>query len=346
MKATLVGGLLYGMSSSPLTAKVAKTTNVSLKKPKRLVAGNTIGLIAPATNAWENEDIRFAMDIITSLGFKVKPGKHLFDRRGYLAGRDADRAADVNRMFADPNIDGIFCLRGGWGTPRILPLLDYDLIAKNPKLIMGYSDITALLNAIHVKTGLITFHGPIARQTYSDYTLAEFRKVTSGESTFPQTIGSAPPFEISPGKVEREHRITTIVKGQASGQLVGGNLTLFTDLQGTPFAPDLKGKILFLEDVNEEPYRIDAMLTQLWLSGQLEQCAGIVLAKFTDCKAKNPPSVPLEEIFFERIQPLGVPCYRGLLSGHVTDQTVVPIGSEARMDADKGVLQLTEPAVF
>lgn len=344
IKTALVGSAALSLASTPATFAGSTSDSKPVLRPKKLQQGSTIAIVAPATNAWEDEDIRYAIEIVESLGFKTKPGKHLFDRHGYLAGQDADRAADLMRMFTDPDVDGIFCLRGGYGSPRILSMLDYQQIAKHPKFIMGYSDITALLNAIHAQTGLITFHGPIARQGYSDYTLAEFQKVAHGQAT-PYSIGAPPPFEAKPGKVQSDHRITTIQQGKARGHLVGGNLTLFTDLLGTLYLPDLKGAILFLEDVNEQPYRIDAMLTQMWNGGHLQQCAGIVLAKFTDCKPENPPSMPLEAIFKDRIKPLGIPCYRGMLSGHVSDQTVVPIGCQAEIDADAGTLTLVTSPV-
>jgi len=314
------------------------------RRPKRLAEGATIGLVAPASNAGEDEEIRFAADVVASLGFRLKMGKHLFKRRHYLAGDDADRAADLNAMFADDSVDGIFALRGGYGCARILPLLDYDMIAAHPKVLMGYSDITALLAAITGRCGFTTFHGPIARQNFSDYTLAEFRKVLM-QPEAPVVIGAPPPFEGRPGLVEKTNRITRFHPGRARGPLMGGNLSLLVRLLGTPYEPDFRGRILLLEDVNEEPYRIDGMLTHLWLAGKLQQAAAVVFGKFTDCESEGGNSFSIEEVIAQRCLPLKVPCMRGLMMGHVEDQTVVPIGAEAELDVEAGTLTLLQPAV-
>lgn len=336
-----IAAALVAASGVYTTAAAARH---SVLKPRRLAQGNTIGLIAPASNAIENEDISFAADIVRSLGFKVREGKYLYTRNEYLAGTDLQRAEDVNRMFGDRSVDAIFCLRGGYGTPRILPHLDFDLIGKNPKVLMGYSDITALLLAIYAQTGLVSFHGPIANQTYTDYTLAEFRKVLI-EPAARTIIGQAPPFAAAAGKVESENRITRFVGGTARGRLIGGNLSLLTTLIGTPFEPNFRNALLFLEDVGEAPYRVDRMLTQLWLAGKLQQVAGIAFGKFTDQGDDSENSFSMEEVIRMRCEPLQVPTIRGLMIGHIDDQTVVPIGIEAELDADLGTLTLLEPAV-
>ena len=315
-----------------------------LIKPKRLRKGMTIGLVTPASNAPDNEGIRFAIDVIRSLGFKVKEGKYLYQRNEYLAGTDQQRADDVNQMFADNNVDGIFCVRGGWGSPRILPFLDYEMIARNPKVFMGYSDITAILNALVVKAGLVGFHGPIAKQNFTEYTLREFKKVLM-QPAGSVLIAEPPPFEAREGWVEEENRLTRFVSGKARGKLIGGNLSLLTKLIGTPFEPDFRGAILVLEDVGESPYRIDGMLTHLWLAGKLQQVAGIAIGKFTDTDySQNTFSV--EEVIEQHCVPLGIPVIRGLMIGHVDDMTVVPLGIEAELDVDKGTLHLLEPAVI
>ncbi len=313
-------------------------------KPKRLGKGDLIGLVTPASNAREDEDIRFASDIIKSLGFRVKAGQHLYERNQYLAGTDRERADDINQMFADDDVDGIFCLRGGYGTPRMLPYLDYPAIARKPKVLLGYSDITALLTAIYVKTGIVGFHGPIANQTYSDYTLAEFRKVLQNPQNSVE-IGAAPPFEAGPGKVDRDNRVTRFAGGKARGRLLGGNLSLLATLIGTEYEPDFRDSILFIEDVGESPYRIDRMLTQLWLAGRLQQCAGLAFGKFTDLPDASGNSYSVEEILRFRSEPLGIPAIGGLMIGHIDDQTVVPIGIMAELDADAGSLRLLETAV-
>lgn len=320
---------------------------MSILKPKRLQKGHTIGLVAPASPGSEDEMIRAAVETIQSFGFNVKEGPHLYCRNAYLAGSDEDRAADLNAMFADDSVDGIITLGGGYGSSRILPALDYANIRRHPKVLLGYSDITALLNGINIQTGLITFHGPIANQTFPPYSVEEFKKVLMNPQ--PETIiGMAPKFEATEGSVERKNRLTRITSGKVSGRLVGGNLSLMAHLTGTPYSPDYENKILFLEDVGESTYTIDRYLTQLWLSGNLHKVKGIVFGKFTDCKtnASWAKQFTIEEILISRCKPLGIPVLRGLMIGHIEDQTVVPVGCEAELDVDNGTLRLLEPAVI
>lgn len=311
--------------------------------PKKLVPGATIGLIAPSSPSRDDDDIRMAGEVLESLGFRVRESTNLYRRTGYLAGSDAERAADLNALFGDETVDAIFALHGGYGASRILPLLDYDLIRNNPKILLGYSDITALLTGIFTQTGLITFHGKVAAGNFTDYSLAEFQKVLLGDPTG-MTIGSAPPFTAKPGQVDRENRLVRMVPGKVQGQLIGGNLTLLSHLIGTPYAPDFSGKILFLEDVGESVYRIDRMLTQLLLAGQLQRVAGIVFGKFTDCPAhySSGVSLRLSEVLEDRCGGLGVPVLRGLMIGHIVDQTVVPVGGMAELDVEAGTLRLLE----
>ncbi|GAA5524442.1 putative murein peptide carboxypeptidase [Microbulbifer aestuariivivens] len=342
IKSLVAAPLLGGLAAAGSSAGAAPSTG-ELLRPARLRKGMTVGLVTPASNVWEDEDVRFAGDVVKSLGFKVKEGANLYQRSQYLAGPDAARADDFNRMFADPEVDAVFCLRGGYGTPRILPMLDYATIRKNPKVLLGYSDITALLNAIYQRCGLITFHGPIAAQNFTDYTLEEFSRVlVHGES--PTRLGEAPAFEGGPGRVERHNRLTTFRGGRARGRLIGGNLSLICTLLGTPYEPDFRGKILFLEDVGEAPYRIDRMLTQLWLAGKLDEVAGIAFGKFTEAETSG-NTFSVEHVLRERCAGLEVPVVRGLMIGHVDDQTVVPVGAMAELDGDAGTLILQEPVV-
>jgi muramoyltetrapeptide carboxypeptidase len=320
---------------------------MELIKPKKLRQGQVIGLVAPASPSNEDETVHGAVETLQSLGFQVKEGKHLFNRHGYLAGNDQERSADFNDMFMDDSVHGIITLGGGYGSARILPYLDYAEIQRHPKVLMGYSDITALLNGIHVRTGLVTFHGPIASQSFTDYTLQEFKKVVMNPNAG-ATLGMAPPFEQGEGRVEWENRITKIGRGKVRGRLIGGNLSLMATLTGTPYSPDYSGKILVLEDVGEATYRLDRMLTQLWLSGDLEKVAGIVFGKFTDCKtsASWAKQLTVEEVLTDRCEMLGIPAVRGLMIGHVENQTTLPIGCEAELDVDAGTLRLLEPAVI
>ena len=303
-------------------------------------------MVAPSAAPNEPERIRFAIDTVESLGFKVKPGAHLYDRDGYLAGSDAARAADLNAMFADDGVDAIWCVRGGYGASRILPALDYALMQRRPKALIGYSDITALHVAIHRHAGLVTFHGPVAFRAFTPYSLGELKRVLwTGET--PVRLGGPPPFERAEGRVDWENRVATLVPGRARGRLLGGNLCLMSHLCGTPYFPDLRGAILFLEDVEEAYYRIDRMLTQLWLSGALAGVAGVAFGKFTNCNS-SPfflQNRPLDDILAERCRALGVPAVSGIMVGHIEDQTTLPLGCLAELDADAGTLTLLEPGV-
>jgi len=325
----------------PTLSNAAANTNRT--KPQRLHQGMTVGLVTPASNVPEDQDLQTAMDLVRSLGFSAKPSANLFSRTAYLAGTDEERADDLNAMFADPEVDAIFCVRGGYGSGRLLRYLDYDVIAKNPKIIMGYSDITAILNAIYLRTGLITYHGPIAGGNFSAYTYDQYNRVLVDPSET-AIIGELPEFAARPGVVDWTNRLTSIVAGSAEGHLVGGNLSLLVTLLGTPFEPNFDGAILFLEDVDEPPYSVDRMLTHLWMSGKLEQVAGVVLGKFTDGDYDS-NTFSMEQVMRDRFEPLGIPTLRGAMIGHIDDKTVVPIGIQARLDVDRGTLKLLEPAV-
>ena len=263
----------------------------------------------------------------------------------YLAGTDEVRARDLRAAFEDDDVDAIWCLRGGYGALRILPLLDYGMIKANPKPFIGYSDVSALHVAMNKLCGLVTFHGPMPSSDLSDYARDELRRVV-GRAEIPGTVGQLPEEESAPGTVDGERRTVTITSGRARGPITGGNLSLITRLLGTPFEPDLKGRVLFLEDVGEAAYRIDGMLTQLRLSGKLKACAGIALGRFTDAGGGGQPvKLPLETVLRELLGDLGIPVYWGLACGHVKDQTTLPYGVEAELDADAGTLKILDAAV-
>ncbi|MEC9121673.1 MAG: LD-carboxypeptidase [Pseudomonadota bacterium] len=311
-------------------------------RPKRLRPGDTIGLVAPASVTYESLQLQIALEALEAMGLKAKVGPHVMDRYGYLAGEDEDRASDINAAFADPEIDAVFALRGGWGASRLLPFLDFDLIAKNPKIFLGYSDITSLLNAIYAKAGVVTFHGPNVMSRWNEFTYQGMREVLfdARASTYSN------PEVIDDDLVARKYRIQTINAGKATGHLIGGNLTLMSALVGTSYFPNASGAILFLEDVGEAIYRVDRMMTQLKLSGVLGQVSGVVFGHFTDV-TPNPGlgNFALMDILKQHCEPLGVPCYFGAMIGHVEQQSTVPVGAIAEMDAGAGVLRLKEPAV-
>ena len=279
--ASLIAG--FPLSAQAALQKYAETPPEPLF-PKALKRGDTIALIAPASPGSEPDDNEVAVEIVTGLGYKPKLMPNSGKSTRYLAGTDIERAIDLNAAFADSSVDAVWCLRGGYGTPRILPFLDYETIRKNPKIFVGYTDITGTLNAIHRLTGLVTFHGPMVGDNQSDYTLEQFWRVVAN----PRAAGriAEPPSPILPpreGWVDRENRLYRLAPGKAKGRLVGGNISVFSTLIGTPFEPELKGRILFLEEVDEEPYRIDRWLTQFLLTGKLSGLAGVALGKFHDC---------------------------------------------------------------
>lgn len=291
-----------------------------VRKPAPLVKGDTIGVVAPA--GWPSgEKVEKAAQLFENLGLHVYFGQSLSRKHGYLAGTDEERLEELHRMFADPNIKGIFCACGGYGTGRIASRLDYGLIGANPKVFWGYSDITFLLNAIFQRTGLVTFHGPMLS---SDLGKEDIHPITL--QSIKQVI--EPKYLCYTEKISP---LQTIVEGEASGTIVGGNLTLLTSTLGTPFEIDTRGKLLFLEDVDEEPYRIDRMLNQLKMAGKLDAAAGILLCDFTNCvPGKRKESLTLEQLFAEYVKSTGKPAMAGFKIGHCSPHFAIPIGVKGR----------------
>jgi muramoyltetrapeptide carboxypeptidase len=270
----------------------------------------------------------------------VKTGAHFAGRRGHLAGTDAERAGDLNTAFADPEVKAVVCVRGGSGAARVLPLLDYDAIRANPKVLLGYSDITALHNAIHARTGLVTFHGPNGSGSWNRFNADQFRRVFFER----ELMRYENVVDAGDELVPRRNRTVTITGGRARGELVGGNLTVLTALAGSSYLPDFSGKILFLEDVSEAPYRVDRMFSTLKLMGALDQLAGVIFGECTDCRPGNGyGSLTLEQILDDYIKPLGIPAYHGAMIGHIRQQFIVPVGGRVEMDADAGTFRLLEP---
>lgn len=310
-------------------------------KPRPLFAGATVGLVSPGGVISDESDVEQVEDTLHNLGLGTVRGRHALDRLGYLAGTDENRAADLHRMFADPDVDAILALRGGWGCNRILPLLEYELIREHPKILLGYSDITSLLIGVYARCGLVTFHGPVGISTWNDFTVEYVRRVLyAGEAvtmTNPRHVGPRGPL--------MRDRIHTIRSGTARGRLVGGNLSVIVSMVGSPYLPEWDGHVLFLEDTREDVYRIDRMLTQLSLAGILPRLAGIVFGKCTDCEADE-PSLTLRQVLHDHLRPLGIPCFYGSMIGHVTDKFTVPLGVEAEIDAAAGTIRLLEPAVM
>lgn len=312
-------------------------------KPRRLEHGQTIGVVAPSSPPREPAEIDVWLDRIRDLGFQVRAGKHIYDRYGYLAGLDQDRAADVNRMFADDEVDAIFCLRSGYGSARTLQYLDFGLIQSHPKIIIGFSDLTALVNAIHVKTGLVTFHGPEAEDqiVLRPYSRVEFCKVLLfGQSNI--RLGDLPTAEFEPETVDYETELRRYVPGKARGRLLGGNLNTIVRLLGTPYEPDFRGALLFLETYGQDTYALGDLMHHLWLAGKLQQVAGVIFGQFHECEDAG---FTKHEVLAEHLVALKIPALYGLMIGHMDQQTTLPIGCEAELDVDAGTLTLLEPAV-
>ena len=308
--------------------------------PPPLRRGDTIGLVSPSSPVDEPLNLQLAQEVMEALGFTVRTGAHYADRRGHLAGNDAERADDLNAMFADRSVNGIVCVRGGSGAARLLPLLDYPMIRRNPKVLLGYSDITALHSAIHAQTGLVTFHGPNGSGSWNRFNASQFERLFFDR----EAMQYRNEVEADDELVPRENRTVTITGGKARGELVGGNLTVLTALAGSPYLPDFTDKILFLEDVSEAPYRIDRMFSTLRLMGALDSIAGLVFGECTDCTPGDGyGSLSLAQILDDYVKPLGIPAYRGAMIGHIRRQFIVPVGGRVELDADAGSFRLLEP---
>jgi len=335
-----LGGAVVAAEALPRFAG-ADVAKGGVIRPKRLKEGDLVGLINPAGATSHPDSAEVAREALATLGLRAVFGEHLFDRYGYLAGKDEDRAADINTFFADPEVDAVLALRGGWGCNRLLPYLDYDLIGKNPKILMGMSDITGLLLAVHTKTGLVDFYGPTAGN-WSEFTTDEVKRVLFDADA----VVMSNMVESTDRQVPTENRVITINPGKARGRLLGGNLSVLVALGGSEYLPDFRGSILFLEDVHEEVYRVDRMLTQLALAGVLAQVAGFVFGRCSDCEpGQSYGSLTLEEVLTDHFGPLGIPGWYGSMIGHIKDKFTVPLGIDAEIDADAGTIKLLQPAV-
>lgn len=327
---------------TPVQAAAAGATRGAVR-PGRLRPGDTVGLVNPAGAIWEPVQIEIVTESLAALGFTAKRGRHLLSRRGYFAGTDEERAADLNAMFADPAVRAIHCVRGGWGSARLLPLLDWGVLSRNPKILLGYSDITALLLALHARTGLVTFHGPVGASQWNPFNVGWMKRVLQQ--------GEAVTFE-NPKEIDEddltvvENRVQTLTPGTARGRLLGGNLTVLTSLLGSAYLPDWDGCILFLEDVEEAPYRIDRMLTQLRLAGVLQKARAVVWGTCADCQpGRGYGSLTVTDVLHDHLKPLGVPAWQGAMIGHIDRQFTLPVGIEVEVDAAAGTIRMLEGAV-
>ncbi|MDG2002751.1 MAG: LD-carboxypeptidase [Novosphingobium sp.] len=335
------------IASSAATVALAATaratpTAITIRKAPRLRAGDTVGLIAPAGFVADRFGVETLIKTVEAMGLVAKPAPRLTARNGYLAGSDETRADDINAMFVDPEVRALFAVRGGWGSQRLLPYLDYDAISVNPKLVIGMSDITALHMALAKHGAAPTIHGPNAAHSWNTQAWDSLRSLAFD--------GAAPTYSIPKSGADRlvqRRTIHTFRPGKATGRLLGGNLSVLSALVGTPYLPDFAGAILFLEDINEAEYRIDRMLTQLAQGGVLDRVAGVVFGQCTNCR--NPGerfgNFTIYEVLDHHFRPLGVPAFQGAWIGHIASQISVPVGIPAEIDAEAGTIRMLEPVV-
>ncbi|MES1241161.1 MAG: LD-carboxypeptidase [Acidobacteriota bacterium] len=326
----------------PLSALQPKGT--ALRKPGRLRPGDTVGLVNPAGVTWEPVNVDIVAESLAALGFRTKRGPNLLARRGYFAGTDEQRASDLNAMFADPEVRAIHCVRGGWGCARILPLLDWKAIERNPKILLGYSDITALLLSLHARTGLATFHGPVGSSRWNPFNVGWMKRVLQdGEAVTFENLKEIEEDDL----VQTRNRTQTLRPGIGQGRLLGGNLTVLTSLVGSGYLPEWDGCILFLEDVEEAPYRIDRMLTQLRLAGILGKAKAVIWGHCSDCDpGEGYGSLTVTDVLQDHLLPLGVPAWSGAMIGHIEKQFTLPVGIEVEVDASAGTIKMLEAAVW
>ena len=310
--------------------------SLPLIKPPALKTGDTIAISAPAGAVWDDVQIEKFVSIMENSGFQVKRGQTLKEKFGYFAGTDEFRASEIDKFFLDKSVNAIFCMKGGWGCAKILDKLNFEVIKNNPKVIMGFSDITSLLIAINAKTGIATYHGPVGNSGWNDFTIKYVKEVLVDKKIVSYTYPE-----------EETDKYYTINEGKATGILVGGNLTVLASMIGSEYLPDWKNKILFLEETGEEPYRIDRMLTQLKLAGVLKNISGFVFGKCVKCEAEEPEKAfTLKQVLEQHIKPLGIPAFYGAMIGHIVNKYTIPIGINAEIDASTGSIKLLETAVL
>ena len=316
-----------------------------LTRPKALKAGDAVGLITPATYVPDPDRLALAARTIKYFGLRMKMGKNAGKRMNDYRISIEERLDDLHAMFRDKDVNAVFAIRGGYGSMHLLDRIDYDLIRRNAKIFLGYSDITAMHLAINKHAKLVTFHGPIALSRFTDYTQKYFRKALFESQ--PIGVATNPPES---NQLRPSHPLRTIRPGKATGTLIGGNLTLISTTMGTPYEIETRGKLLFLEDVDEEPYSIDRMLTHLRLAGKLDGVVGVIFGECQDCRPKDyKPSSTLPyglgEVLDNILGDLKVPVLYGLTIGHTDDQLTLPLGITATLDATNSTLDITEAGV-
>lgn len=344
----LLAAAALGTAALPAAAAGAANPAVKKKamrllKPARLQSGDLVGVVAPGGHTSE-ASLAKAVANIESLGLRVKLGDNINYVYGNYGGTVAQRIDDLHAMFLDPEVKAVWAIRGGSGCISLLEHIDYQLIRKHPKILIGYSDITCLHLAILKQAGLVTFHGPVASSTFSEYAVTQLQNVlmTPHDS---YTIAMSSENALKAAE-QPAYAIRTVHAGVATGRLIGGNLSMVAALAGTPYAADFKDAILYLEDVNEEPYRIDRWMTQLQLSQGLRHAAAVMLGVFENCEATDGDSaLTLDDTVDQHLLPLTRPAVTGYSFGHIRNQFTIPVGVRARLDTERQTLTLLEPAV-
>jgi len=337
--ATAVLGRLLSPAASH-AAPASRTAVRPLIKPPHLELGDTLALINPVIGELRPADVEAVTTSLEGLGMRVKNGARVEDCARNVPVSDVDRARELNALFEDRAVKAILPIRGGWGCARLLPHLDYDLIRRNPKVLLGFSDAAALLLGIHARTGLVTFHGPMGISSWGPFTVESMKRVLFR----PEAVMIAHPAGPSPDPLESQPH--TVTPGRARGRLLGGNLTVLSSMVGSPYLTDTNGAILFLEEVREPISEVDRMLTHLEQAGVLDRIRGLVFGQCTRCAAPaSRTSLTLDEVLSDHLKPLRIPVWRGALIGHIDRQLTLPMGVEAEIDADRRTIQLLEPAV-
>ena len=327
-------------SASGLKAGNLPGTQAERILPGRLKKGDLIGLVTPGSSVTE-EQLSDCITKLEEMGFRTTYNDSVLSEYGYFAGKDQERADELMEMFTREDVDGIWCVRGGYGSIRILDLLDYDQIRKNPKVFIGYSDITALLTAIYQETGLVTFHGPVGTSDFNRFSLKSMKKVlmeADREYKYPYKREKG-------SRNNPEFDRYTLKGGRAEGILIGGNISVLDSIIGTRFEPDFENKIVYLEEIGEKTYRVDKMLFHLLSGTNLKSAAGIVMGVFGECNINDAPNLSLKEALDDLLIPLGIPVSYGNSFGHIKRMVTIPTGIAAAMDADKNSLMLLEAAV-
>jgi muramoyltetrapeptide carboxypeptidase len=310
-------------------------------KPQKIRKGDTIGIISPASSPEDLTRIDKSVKYFEKLGYRVEVGKNVGKERGYLAGEDSERLDDFHAMFKNKNVKAIFCVRGGYGSARLLDKINYKLIKDNPKIFVGYSDITAMQLAIYSQTGLVTFAGPMPAVDFWQDEVSEFteenfwRLITSNKK-----VGKL----INPN----EEKFFLLSKGKTEGRLLGGNLALITSLMGTKYLPAFKNSVLLLEDIGEPPYRVDRFLNQLRLGNILHDTGGVILGRFVDCYENDTSkkTLTLNQVIIDYFEKLNKPVIYNFKHGHIAENISIPFGLKCNLNATRGIVEILENAVL